>query len=276
MVENCKLKILKPMCFEDIKKSFNTLPPATTFWLGFVGAILVICTLCFFILLGLIIKGNINLSAGDQSALAQEPTTEELANEPAADNNELIEPVSGPIVAVSSRDHVRGNPNALVTMIEYSDFECPFCKRFHETMKQVLVAYPDKVKWIYRHYPLAFHANAQKEAEATECAYELGGHEKFWQYADKIYERTASNGTGFALAELPKLAKELGLDQKSFENCLNSGKYKDYVNQAMAGGQGAGIQGTPGIILITAKGEKQLIKGALPLEDMKKIIEEAL
>lgn len=264
------------MSREDLKKSFNTLPPATTFWLGFAGAILAVCTLSFFILIGLIIKGNINLSVSDQPALAQEPTDKALVNEPLADNNQLTEPVSGPIVAVTSRDHVRGNASAQVTLIEYSDFECPFCKHFQETMKQVMDVYAGKIKWIYRHYPLAFHANAQKEAEATECAYELGGHEKFWQYADKIYERTTSNGTGFALADLPKLAKELGLDQEKFAACLNSGKYKDYASQSLAGGQGAGITGTPGVILITAKGEKQLIKGALPLETMKQIIDGVL
>lgn len=264
------------MSYEDLKKSFNTLPPATTFWLGFVGAILALCTIGFFILLGLIFQGKVSLAMSDEATLAKAPLAGQPTNQPAADNNDLTEPVSGPITPVSSRDHVRGNPNAQVTLIEYSDFECPYCKLFQETMKQVLAAYSDKIKWIYRHYPLNFHANAQKEAEATECAYELGGHEKFWAYADKIYERTASNGTGFALADLPKLAKELGLDQKKFTECLNSGKYKDYVSQTMAGGQAAGIQGTPGVILITAKGEKQLIKGALPLESMKTIINQSL
>lgn len=264
------------MCYQDLKKSFNTLPPATTFWLGFVGAILALCTIGFLILLGLIFTGKVSLAVSDEAVLAKAPAADQPANQPGAGNNDLTEPVSGPITPVSNRDHVRGNPNAKVTLIEYSDFECPFCKRFHETMKQVMAVYGGKVKWIYRHYPLAFHANAQKESEATECAYELGGHEKFWEYTDKIYERTASNGTGFALADLPKLAKELGLDQKSFETCLNSGRYKDYVSQAMAGGQAAGVQGTPGAILITAKGEKQLIKGALPLETMKQIIDKAL
>lgn len=263
------------MCYEEIKKSFNTLSPNTAFWLGFIGAVLALCTVGFFILLGLILKGNLGLAEGARVGDTSPIAAQNQAVHPSPADNELTEP-AGTVTPVSSRDHIRGANGAKVTLIEYSDFECPFCKRFHDTMKQVLEAYPGKVKWIYRHFPLGFHANAQKEAEATECAYELGGHEKFWQYTDKIYERTTSNGTGFALANLPKLAKELGLNQQDFETCLNSGKYQDYINQSVSQAQTAGIQGTPGIILITAKGESRLIKGALPLEMMKQIIDEAL
>lgn len=262
------------MCYEDFKKAFNFLPPVASFWLGFVGAILVVSTLGFLVLLGVIVKGDLVLGGmnSGQKAAAEAPA----AGQPVQPNDkELTEP-AGTVIPVSNRDHVRGASGAKVTLIEYSDFECPFCKRFHATMKQVMEAYPGKIKWAYRHLPLNFHANAQKESEATECAYELGGHDKFWQYADKIYERTTSNGTGFALADLPKLAKELGLDQKKFEDCLNSGKYADYVSQASSGASAAGIQGTPGTVIITAKGEKKLIKGALTLEMMKQIIDEAL
>lgn len=264
------------MCYEEIKKSFNTLSPNTAFWLGFIGAILALCALGFLVFLGMILKGNLSLAervkAGDTPPIA----VQDQAANPSPADNELTEPVVGQVAPVTSRDHLRGNSSAKVTLIEYSDFECPYCKRFHDTMKQVVAAYSSKVKWVYRHYPLEFHANAQKEAEASECAYELGGHEKFWQYADKIYERTTSNGTGFALTDLPKLAKELGLNQKNFETCLNSGKYRDYVSQAASQAQVAGIQGTPGAVLITAKDEKRLIKGALPLEMMEQIIDEAL
>lgn len=264
------------MCYEEIKKSFNSLSPATSFWLGLISAVLVLCTLGFFLLLGLVVSGNVALS-GKADVLNQ--GNKKAAVAPPANNQggeeSLTEP-AGEVKAVSDRDHVRGENGAKITLIEYSDFECPFCKRFHATMKQVLTAYPSKIKWVYRHWPLNFHANAAKEAEASECAYELGGHSKFWEYTDKIYERTTSNGTGFALADLPKLAAELGLDQKKFKQCLDGGKYAGYVQQAVTDAQTAGIQGTPGTIIIDAKGNKEIIKGALPLELMKQVIDGAL
>src|SRR3990167_9400150 len=82
---------------------------------------------------------------------------------------------------VTDKDWYKGNKNAKVVMVEYSDLECPFCKSFHPTMQQVMKDYGDKVKWVYRHYPLNFHANAQKEAEATECAGKLAGNDGFWK-----------------------------------------------------------------------------------------------
>ena len=84
---------------------------------------------------------------------------------------------------LTSDDRIKGNKNAKVTLVEYSDFECPFCIRFHPTMQQVMKEYGDKVKWVYRDYPLSFHANAQKEAEAGWCINELGGTDAFWKYA---------------------------------------------------------------------------------------------
>src|SRR3989344_5708033 len=120
---------------------------------------------------------------------------------------------------VTDKDWYKGNKNAKVVMVEYSDLECPFCIKFHPTMQQVMKEYGDKVKWVYRHYPLPFHANAQKEAEATECAGKLGGNESFWKYADAIFSRTAGNGTGFALDKLGPLADEIGLNENTFTTC---------------------------------------------------------
>lgn len=256
------------MCTEDIKKAFETLPAKTSFWVGFVAAILVICALGFFVLLGMILKGNINLA---ERARAGDGGTAVVANPPAdkGGSDDLTVPADN-VTPINNRDHVRGATNAKVTLIEYSDFECPFCKSFHATMKQVMGAYSGKVKWIYRHFPLTIHVDAEKMAQASECAAELGGNEKFWQYADKLAE-----GKNLSATDLPRLAQELGLNQNKFESCLNSGKYRDYVSQSISQGAAAGVQGTPGTILITAKGEKQLIKGALNFEMMKALIDKA-
>src|SRR3989338_3572308 len=83
-------------------------------------------------------------------------------------------------------DHIRGNPDAKVSVIEYSDFECPFCKRHHPTMTQIMDAYGDDVNWVYRHYPLSFHPNAEPSALASECVAEIGGNDAFWGFVDKL------------------------------------------------------------------------------------------
>lgn len=177
------------------------------------------------------------------------------------------------IPPVSERDHIRGNPNAQILLVEYSDFECPYCKSFHSTMKQVLTEYKDQVAWVYRHFPLSSHANAQKEAEAAECAAQLGGDEAFWSYADTLFKRTEGGGTGFAQDQLVPLAQELGLDGSLFKDCLDSGRHSQYVKDSMAGGENAGIGGTPGTVLLTKDGRRESIPGALPFETVKQIVE---
>lgn len=177
---------------------------------------------------------------------------------------------------LTNDDRIRGNKNAKVTLVEYSDFECPFCIRFHPTMQQVMKEYGDKVKWVYRDYPLAFHANAQKEAEAGWCINELGGTDAFWKYVDAIFAKTTGNGTGFALEKLGPLAAELGVNQSKFQQCLDSAKYAQKVKDQMAKGSEEGVSGTPGTIIIDAKGQTQLVPGALPFEQIKSMIDSAL
>lgn len=177
---------------------------------------------------------------------------------------------------LTSDDRIRGNKNAKLALIEYSDYECPFCKRFHPTMQQVMKEYGDQVKWVYRDFPLSFHANAQKEAEAGWCITELGGNDAFWKYTDAIFDRTTSNGTGFALDKLGPLAGEVGVDQAKFQTCLDTGKYTKKVQDQMAKGTEEGVTGTPGTIILTASGDTQLIPGALPFEQVKPMIDAAL
>ncbi len=177
---------------------------------------------------------------------------------------------------VTDKDHILGDKNADVVLIEYSDFECPFCKRFHPTMKQVLQEYGDKVAWVYRHYPLSFHQNAQKEGEAVECANDLGGNEAFWKYTDKIFEKTESNGTGFALDKLVPLAEEIGLDKTAFQQCLDDGKYAKHVKEEFNTGTKAGVSGTPGTFIVTKNGKNDFVNGALPFEQLKQQIDAVL
>lgn len=172
-------------------------------------------------------------------------------------------------------DHLYGSPDAPVTLIEYSDFECPFCKRFHATAKQLVDSSNGRVSWIYRHFPLVSHnPGAQKQAEAAECAAELGGNDVFWRYTDAIYERTRSGGKGFPLANLTPLAIEIGLDQARFQTCVESGRFVQKVQQQMAAGERAGISGTPGNILYhRPSGEVIALHGAQPLERFQQAVQ---
>lgn len=178
----------------------------------------------------------------------------------------------------ASRDHIYGNPNAPVSLIEYSDFECPFCKRFHPTAKEVIDSSGGKVNWVYRHFPLPMHnPGAQREAEASECVNQLGGNEAFWKYTDAIYKRTQSNGNGFPLTQLVPLGKEIGLDEKQFQECLNSGKSASRVQEDIDEGNQIGISGTPANILLrNDTGEVTVKPGALPINELKAEIDKLL
>lgn len=176
------------------------------------------------------------------------------------------------------RDHIYGNPNAEASLIEYSDFECPFCKSFHSTAKEVVDSSDGRVNWVYRHFPLAFHnPGAQKQAEASECASALGGNEAFWRYADGIYERTRSNGNGFPLDGLVPLAEEIGLDKGEFRACLETGKFTQRVLEDYEDGVAIGINGTPGNVLRNNRTGRVVVRaGAIPAANLKNAFDELL
>ena len=120
---------------------------------------------------------------------------------------------------VNVKDHILGRADAQVKIVEFSDLECPFCKRVHPTLKRIMEEYGEsgKVAWIYRHFPLdTLHKKARKEAQATECANELGGNKAFWAYTDKLFEITPSNDR-LDLSLLPKIAEDIGVDRAAFE-----------------------------------------------------------
>lgn len=232
-------------------------------------------------LMGLIVGFGIGQWRGGSFPVTALPSPDQVAQVPAAPTPQPPpEPTSTdrlpPIDAKT--DHIRGDlSKATVAVVEYSDFECPFCQRHHPTMKQVMDTYKDDVVWVYRHFPLSFHANAQKEAEASECANELGGNEIFWKYTDAIFERTTAGGTGFPLENLAPLAKELGLDEAKFKSCLDDGTYSKHVQDDMSGGSTAGVSGTPGTIVVNLKtDENRIVSGAQPFSAFKAAIDALL
>lgn len=181
-------------------------------------------------------------------------------------------PSADKVPKVTAADRLRGKTNAPITLVEYSDLECPFCKRFHPTMQKILSDYKGQVSWVYRHFPLPFHPQANPAALAAECAAEQGGNELFWEYVDGIFaESTLTAETVVVVAE------KVGLEKTKFETCFQAKKYQKVIDDQLAGGQQAGINGTPGTILINNQtGKTQLISGALPYEEIKKTIDAAL
>ncbi len=174
-------------------------------------------------------------------------------------------------------EYVRGNPDAPVTIIEYSDFECPYCKRFHNTMKEVMEEYKEQVNWVYRHFPLGFHDPlATQEAAAVECVGDIAGGDKFWEYTDLVYETTKSNG-GLDANQLPVLAQQIGVDVGAFNECYESEKFVAKVKKDMAEGAKAGVTGTPGSFIVNNKtGDISFVPGALPFAQIKGQIDQML
>ena len=198
-----------------------------------------------------------------------------------AEDQRLSEAAKG-VKPVNAGDHIRGGVNAAVKVIEFSDFECPFCKSFHATMKQVMGDYEKdgKVAWVYRHFPLdQIHSKARKEAQAAECAAEQGGNKAFWAYADRLFEIAPSNNR-LDLAQLPIVAKDTGLDQAKFETCLQGdqrgGKFAAHIEANEQDAMASGGTGTPYSLVINSKGHIFPVNGAMPADAVKAIINAAL
>ena len=167
--------------------------------------------------------------------------------------------------SITKDDHVRGEFEAPITLVEYSDFECPFCERHYPTLKKILSDYAGQVRLVYKHFPLGFHPNAQKAAEASECADEQG---KFWEYHDKLF---ANQPGGYGLDKFKQWAEDLDLNVAKFNDCLDAGKYAGKVQADETDGQGRGVQGTPATFV-----NGQLVSGAVPYESFQSVIDQIL
>lgn len=179
--------------------------------------------------------------------------------------------VAGKLDPATDKDHVRGDlKKAKVVLVEYSDFQCPYCGKHDPTMQQIVKEYGDQVAWVYRHFPLAFHANAVPVALASECASEQG---KFWEFADAMYaDLEAISGDAEATtAFVNKTASNLKLDTKKFSVCVSTAKYQSVVDSQTTSGRTAGVNGTPATFV-----NGTLVSGAVPYASMKKLIDEAI
>lgn len=157
-----------------------------------------------------------------------------------------------------------GDEDAPITIVEFSEFQCPFCKRVQGTLNQIDETYGKKVRRVFRHFPLSFHKQAPKAAEASLCA---GEQDKFWDYSNKLWD----NQRALQVDQLKSYAKDLKLDTNKFNECLDSGKFADQIAKDMRDGQIAGVSGTPAFFI-----NGIFLSGARPFESFKEIIDEEL
>jgi protein-disulfide isomerase len=158
----------------------------------------------------------------------------------------------------------RGSPDAKVTIVEFSDFQCPYCSRAGSTVARVLKEYEGKVRLVYRHLPLAFHPNAQKAAEASLCAADQG---KFWELHDRMFADQAK----LSPADLKASARELGLDGQRFDGCLDGGEKRTLVEADARAAQALGVEGTPAFYV-----NGVFLNGAVPFEQFQAAVDREL
>lgn len=257
------------MTRSDMLSAFT---PKASFIFGIAVGASVISTLGFLSLLSF--QGNYlkNITSGTQNVLAANDKAVVVKND---DPSPTPSPTPNPSqpggteesndpskITITDQDHIRGDKNAPITLVEFSDFQCPYCQRFHSEAQKLIDNNPGKVRWVLKHFPLSFHEYANKAAESAECAGEQG---KFWEYADKLFleQDKFSNPSFFSDA-----ASQLGLDRTQFDNCVTSGKYKQKIQADYDMGVAAGVSGTPGSFI-----NGVYVAGAKPYASLQQIVD---
>lgn len=191
---------------------------------------------------------------------SSQDSTQIIPNTENAQQAEQI--LSGPR-PVDASDYIRGNPNAPILLVEYSDYDCPFCKQFHETMSQILDEYgvSGRLAWVYRQFPIAeLHPNSPKISEAALCVGDIGGNDAFWTFTDLIFEkRDYDEPTN--VTRLAQYAETAGIERADYIACMDSGRMEQAVRDSLRDALNAGAQGTP-YTLVIAGNQQAVIDGA--------------
>lgn len=218
-----------------------------------------------------------------QKALAEQlpaAVSQTLENQKAEQINQAKEKIlanwSGAAANAVNGRHIYGNTDAQFTLVEYSDFECPFCKRFHDTPKQLVDQSGGRVNWEWQHYPLAFHnPAAEVGAHASECVGELAGNKAFWAFTGEWFARTQLNGQG--VDDIERIAQEVGAPLDAYRQCMESGKYKEMIQKQMDRGTSLGVTGTPATVVVdNTTGNTLLVKGAQSSQVLLQAIQQLL
>lgn len=234
--------------------------------------------------ISILISGGVVKFKGTTSAKITDQAAGTTAPQPQAPPGGGLGERTGPVKVLVDDDPVLGKKDAPLTMIEFSDYECPFCKRyFDQTWPELKKEYVDtgKLKIVYRDLPLSFHdPMATTEAIAANCSREQGGDSTYFKYHDEIFKRTKSNGNGLTKDDLYKIATDLGLNSTNFKSCLDSEKYKEEVGKDLADAQSSGASGTPtffiGKTTIDGVIEGTMVVGAQPLASFKAVLDQQL
>lgn len=224
----------------------------------------------FTFLLGLIIGYVI-------AGFTQTPAVIQVADSPAPSvaapsvPSEPTPPAPTEVTAPDDSDRLRGEKDAEITLIEYSDFQCPFCTRHHPTMQALVDNNNGNVNWTIRHLPLrSIHPQAQKAAEAAECAGDLGGDEAYWTITDLMFERGVTG-------DFSAFAADVNIDAAAFVDCINTGKFASKVDRDLETAAAAGVRGTPGTIVYNNKTKQSsVISGARSVADFQQAIDSLL
>jgi protein-disulfide isomerase len=224
---------------------------------------------------GLMAAGFYFSGGGAQPAAA--PATAPLAAAPAAPT--AVAATTEKIDPITEDDHVKGNRNAPVKIVEYSDFECPFCKRFHESMSALVDEVGgDELALVFRQFPLEqLHpVKAMAAAMASECVGDIGGNDAFWKFTNGYFRDTLTNNRTDTAALIPKLVTEAGVDQAAFTTCFDGGQFQDDINADIADAIETGGRGTPWSVMVGPSGKTYPINGAQSPEVIKQMIATAL
>ena len=231
--------------------------PKLSFFLGLFVGIAAFSTISALIMMLAFFSGStFEFVKGDDTpeAVAEVPA-DGAAAQPTAELAEVPE--------VTSDDNVRGPSDAKVTLISYSDFECPYCTKFSETIEQIADEYGDDIRVVFRHFPLSFHANAKPAAMAAECAGEQG---KFWEMHDIIFDFSFDGNMDVEIWK--DYAENYGLDMDDYNDCMDNEKYADKIIEQMKDGAAAGVRGTPATFV-----NGKMVSGALPFESFVQLID---
>lgn len=204
-------------------------------------------------------------------------TGERKADAPAAVTTASSTTLSSTPRQIDGSDYIKGNPNAPILMIEYSDYDCPFCKQYHETLNRIMDEYgvTGRVAWVYRQFPIGqLHPNSPKISEAALCVGDIGGNDAFWKFSESVFSKREIDEPTNTL-NLPEYAVEAGVKKEEYISCLESRRMEGAVKKSVEDAFNIGARGTPYTVLMVGN-EQAVINGAQSYETVRGIIENLL